>query len=266
MHLHKKRIPFGEQSRRQRKGAFISVKNDILRHANILGGLFSTHDYLHGKNGWIDCTFLGRKPPVFYNCVLDTTRNAYKEQVREMAYERSYALATDDGPSFLEQAVRDPVSGMWTSTRPEAKRLDALGGLSRRDWVKQQIPHIADSAVIKIHEGWTLHHDYRFGIGLHAVLDVPYLTIDVVNAFVERFLATEADYADPNPISYRHVEIENWQIESNAIADPDAFRHEALKAWEAFRVNGSHVTVDEADAWMVQLEQGNDIEPPQSHT
>jgi hypothetical protein len=92
------------------------------------------------------------------------------------------------------------------------------------------------------------------------------LTIDVVNAFVESFLATEADYADPNPISYRHVEIENWQIESNAIADPDAFRHEALKAWEAFRVNGLHVTVDETDAWMVQLEQGNDIEPPQSRT
>lgn len=261
-----RRIPFGAQSRGRRKAAFISVKNDIRRHARILGGLFYTHDYLHGKNGWIDCLFLGRKPPVFYNCVLDTTRNAYKEQVRELVYERSYVLAPDDGPGLLEQAVRDPVSGMWTSTLSEAERLDALGGLSRHEWVEQQIPHIADSAVIKIHEGWTLHHDYRFGIGLHAILDAPYLTIDVVNAFVERFLATEAGYANPNPISYRHVEIENWHIESNAIAGPDAFRRETLKAWQALRADGLHLTIDETDAWMVELEQGNDIEPPQSHT
>ncbi|MFM8899601.1 MAG: hypothetical protein ACKOF9_06585 [Burkholderiales bacterium] len=77
-----RRIPFGAQSRYRRRAAFISVKNDIRRHAGILGGLFSTHDYLHGKNGWIDCMFIGRTPPVFYNCVLETTRNAYKEQVR----------------------------------------------------------------------------------------------------------------------------------------------------------------------------------------
>ena len=45
----------------------------------------------------------------------------------------------------------------------------------------------------------------------------------------------------------------------------EAFRQDALKAWEDFRSNGLHVTADEADAWMAQLEQGNDIEPPECH-
>jgi predicted transcriptional regulator len=45
----------------------------------------------------------------------------------------------------------------------------------------------------------------------------------------------------------------------------EAFRQDSLKAWEAFRANGLHVTADEADAWMAQLEQGNDIEPPECH-
>ena len=216
-----RRIPFGAQSRDRRKAAFISVKNDIRRHAGILGGLFSTHDYLHGKNGWIDCMFLGRKPSVFYNCVLDTTRNAYKEQVRELAYEQSYTLAPDSEPRLFDHAIKDPRSGLWTMTLSEKKRFDALDGLSRSEWVERQIPRIANDGTITVYEGWTLHHDYRFGIGLHATLDVPCLTIEAVNAFVQRFLAFEVEYANPNPISYRYDEIENWHIESNAIADPD---------------------------------------------
>ena len=45
----------------------------------------------------------------------------------------------------------------------------------------------------------------------------------------------------------------------------EAFRQDALKAWEAFRTTGLHVGADEADAWLDQLEQGNDIEPPECH-
>jgi predicted transcriptional regulator len=45
----------------------------------------------------------------------------------------------------------------------------------------------------------------------------------------------------------------------------EAFRRDTLKAWESFRESGLHVTADEADAWMDQLEQGNDVEPPACH-
>jgi hypothetical protein len=220
MHFKSRRLPFGSQSRERRKAAFISVKNEIRRHAGVLGGLFSTDDYLHGKNGWIDCFFLGSKPPVFYNCVIDTTRNAYKEQVRELAYEQSYALVPPSERSLFEHAVKDPINGLWAISLPEEERFAALDGLSRREWIERQIPRIANEGTIKVHEGWTLHHDYRFGIGLHVTLDVPYLTIEAVNAFIHRFLATEAAYANPNPVSYRYDEMENWHIESNAMVEP----------------------------------------------
>lgn len=45
----------------------------------------------------------------------------------------------------------------------------------------------------------------------------------------------------------------------------EAFRQDALKAWNAYRSTGLHVTAEEADAWMDQLEQGNDIDPPEWH-
>lgn len=45
----------------------------------------------------------------------------------------------------------------------------------------------------------------------------------------------------------------------------EAFRQDTLKAWDEYRATGMHVTADEADAWMAQLEQGQDIEPPPCH-
>ena len=45
----------------------------------------------------------------------------------------------------------------------------------------------------------------------------------------------------------------------------EAFRQDTLKAWEEYRTTGLHVTAAEADAWLAQLEQGKDIEPPECH-
>lgn len=46
----------------------------------------------------------------------------------------------------------------------------------------------------------------------------------------------------------------------------EAFRQEALDAWNYYQSTGRHVTAEEADAWLAELEAGNDIEPPVSHT
>lgn len=45
----------------------------------------------------------------------------------------------------------------------------------------------------------------------------------------------------------------------------EAFRQDTLKAWEEYRTTGLHVTADEADAWLEQLEHGIDNEPPECH-
>lgn len=46
----------------------------------------------------------------------------------------------------------------------------------------------------------------------------------------------------------------------------EAFRQDTLKAWEAYRATGLHVTTDEADAWLTQLEEGKDTDPPACHS
>ena len=40
---------------------------------------------------------------------------------------------------------------------------------------------------------------------------------------------------------------------------------EALDAWEHYQSTGLHVTGAEADAWLGELELGNEVEPPRAH-
>ena len=45
----------------------------------------------------------------------------------------------------------------------------------------------------------------------------------------------------------------------------EAFKQEALRAWEAYQENGRHLTLEEADDWLAKLEAGEDAELPMCH-
>lgn len=46
----------------------------------------------------------------------------------------------------------------------------------------------------------------------------------------------------------------------------EAFRQDGLRAWANYQATGLHATHAEADAWLEQLEAGNDVEPPKCHS
>jgi predicted transcriptional regulator len=58
------------------------------------------------------------------------------------------------------------------------------------------------------------------------------------------------------------------EIKQNVTGEAKAasLRHEAIKAWEEYQATGLHLTLEEADAWLAELENGNDVEPPACHT
>ncbi|MDD4882611.1 MAG: ribbon-helix-helix protein, CopG family [Gallionellaceae bacterium] len=45
----------------------------------------------------------------------------------------------------------------------------------------------------------------------------------------------------------------------------EAYRQDGIRAWNEYRSNGLHLTQNETDAWLAQLEAGNDVEPPECH-
>lgn len=134
------------------------ILNRIKRAAPVLGGKFTTHTYMHGRNGWIDAHFLGTKPPISYSLVLQTTVCEYKELVRSRAWELSYDLAPERELSLFDGAVKDPKTGLYVNRQREPYRYPELGNMTRLQWCEAQHQNIADRGEIQVFEKWTLHH------------------------------------------------------------------------------------------------------------
>jgi len=45
----------------------------------------------------------------------------------------------------------------------------------------------------------------------------------------------------------------------------EAFRQDAITAWNEYQATGLHVTLEEADAWLAKLEADKDVAPPECH-
>ena len=45
----------------------------------------------------------------------------------------------------------------------------------------------------------------------------------------------------------------------------EAFKQDALRAWDEYQRAGLHLTFEEADAWLAKLEDGEDAELPKCH-
>ncbi|MDP2784684.1 MAG: ribbon-helix-helix protein, CopG family, partial [Sulfurimicrobium sp.] len=45
----------------------------------------------------------------------------------------------------------------------------------------------------------------------------------------------------------------------------EAFRQDAINAWQEYQETGLHVTGEEVEVWLAKLEAGQDAEPPECH-
>lgn len=208
-----KKKTFVELSNRRRRTLRFRVKRSIEKVAPVLGGLFYTYDYMHGKNSYVDCEFLGKDNKTFYNCTIQTTRDAYRYEVYGTAKRTSFNIV----PADYDHIFNDKNDNV---ERPDPDGPnDYFGGLSRYEWISEQCRLIADERTVQVFEEVTLHYDYRCGIGLVATLDVPYITVDVLNNFIRCFLETEKPYRKETALSYSYDEVD-WESDHVACVDP----------------------------------------------
>lgn len=197
----KRHTPFNYKSRKRRKKAYINIKNDICRHTALLGGLFFTDHQLHDNNTWLDLYFTGHKSPIFYNVELITLFQAYKDEVWEKAWQKSYQLAPNIETIKFEYIKNKKTASSHLLPR-EPQIFVELENLSRMEWCQRQFKIIADSSEVKVSPGWDVHYDYAYGIGVTAAVNAPNLTIDVIHQFIEQFLANPVNWHDDSAITY----------------------------------------------------------------
>lgn len=210
---HHKKIR-AARTRRKRHREYLHAVGLIRRAAPTLGGLFYTNDYLHGQNGWLNLYFLGQNK-VVYSAALQTTRYAYKEAVGDLAWDEAEKLVPFDWFK-KHDFVKDAATGLYVMQQEREPQLAEFDGLTRLQFVQHRERPIADARIVKVFEAWTLHYDHRFGVGLHATIDVPFLTTEAVQDFILRFLAAgEKPYRNDRALSYSYDEIPYWGVESN---------------------------------------------------
>ncbi len=220
---YKNGTPFQQRSRAQRKYAYINLKNQIRLVTPALGGKFMTEDLLDGNNTIVWAAFLGTKPSDYYRVAMQTTTVLYEDAIDELIRtcrptsvnepsEIPHVRYCDDvvgkardllkdldlgEPSLIEIDFTDPK--FWTPTPeiPDKARARKI---------------LADAGVVFVREEWQLRHDYEWGTGLGATINVPALTVEHINAFIDRFFVCGCtDFLSEMTISHKFEEL-SWHL------------------------------------------------------
>lgn len=217
-------LAFMRQCRRRRKRDTIGIKNRIARHASILGGAFTTPDYMHARLQWVDFCFLSGQRNVFFNATARTARLAFAERIRSIAAERSFELLPPAGDPrhWMRDNFRRRPDGCFEFTPTPDAPCVAFGGLTRGEWERAEECRLVEAGGVSVHEGWSMDTKYRHGIGLDVIIDAPALTIDVLNGFIARFRSMgEIDWRSPVGLSFRMDELPEDRLQSNLLLDPE---------------------------------------------
>lgn len=216
-------VPFPDQSRRRRKRDTIRLKNRIARHAPMLGGLFTTPEYMDAEMQWVDFYFLSGRRNTFFNATAVTAKHRYFEKTETLARDRSHELAPlSDAPFRLRDMFKRRPDGNYEyASMPETMQ-PVFGGRTRSEWIAAEERRLIGTDSVAVQVGWSRDTQYRYGIGLHVVLDVPSVTIDALNTFILEFRAMgEADWCSSEYRVFGVAELPRCRVQSNLLLDPD---------------------------------------------
>src|SRR6185437_7378829 len=201
MNRDRKPKAFLARSAAARKKIYIRMKNRLRRSAPVLGGLFHTRDYMPLGIRWMSFGFIGKRSRVVYICSLRTAAYAYKGAVEDAALDEAEALAPrEPWPTRLTPATIEELFARREPTFPQ------LDGLTRLEWSRREERRIAESGKISVREYVKVDRKGRHGISVDAVIDVPLLTIEVVNDFIRKFLETEEPSVGTKELTFSYDE------------------------------------------------------------
>jgi hypothetical protein len=193
------RQTFSSLSNHQQRDLYVRLRSKIKQTQSIYSPLFTSHVLIESDrqpigHQWMDLYFLGLDGRTIWNTTLRTANQAYWDAVDDLARDQAealcpYALA-DNPPHRWFQPVYGPTGRLLHYVMPEAPKEVAFGGLTRFEFMRQRASTLIQKDagdMVQIHEQFDIDRGYAYGIGLHAVIDVPSIDVQAIDAFIQRF-------------------------------------------------------------------------------
>lgn len=215
-------------SKRQKRNKWIAL-NWKIKQEVLLGrhGLYWTHEYepetkdLHRlSNQWSDIYFPDPDGYTIWNMTLITLRQALWDKAKEIAEERIEAKMTQEEQEVECQSFASlfsfekiPGSKLYRFRGDlENPKHASLMGKTKSEAVEEETQLILENEKLRIEESWALDTNYRFGIGVHAIVATSQLTPVSIAAFLGRFIQNKP-WKDPVP--------EDWYPKSSEKKEHD---------------------------------------------
>ena len=205
-------LSFGKLSLRRQRDAFVRLRWQILGSTPLYGSMLTSHQILDepGRppiyNQWFDFLFLGMDGHTIWNAEIITGRQAFWDQVDDLAWEQTQSLLKEQEfqAEFCWRTVPAPSVGgqkLYRVIRPEPCHYASLDGLTVQAYQERTASEILKNSPPDVHESFGIDRSHRYGVGLHIVLDVPVIDRRAVeNAIVKFREEDETEWESAAPI------------------------------------------------------------------
>lgn len=206
-------------NRQYHKSNYINVKNIIHQSKDTLGGLFDSDDDINGDTQWVDFVFISKKERIFWNAEIITTRIAFRDKIRDVAFTQLDEILGNDWhqkyPLFKEgEQTSHHSEKTWIPE--EEKFIPELEGLTWPQWLNKREKELADSGKYFVNESIAIDKHYKYGRGLHIIKNVESISIDTINSFISEFLKDGERASQANePFTFSSDSFQ-WDKELNA--------------------------------------------------
>jgi hypothetical protein len=147
---------------------------------------FHTYDVLDQGVSWADVYFIGRDKFTLWNATLETAANHRDDHYWSLAWDRTHGALTQEEHDSRPDPFKDGIrlaNGYKQLVFNEEPKFDKFEGRT----FNEQMDHVISTLTDPVFERIRILPNYRYGIGLEAVLDVPLLTADIIEKFIDGF-------------------------------------------------------------------------------
>jgi hypothetical protein len=205
-------IPFAALSAHKQRDAFIRLRSKIDRNRERYGGDFKpTSAQEPGRPAFLDQIeqfyFLGRDGRTIWNCYLESANREYWGEISSIAYDRTEEIAPRQRTFDLNDLftpLYDETGKRTGSTMNPEETDPRLGDQTRSEYqaaLESVLIQEDSGSTAPVFEGWRIDRQFEYGIGIYAVVDVPWVDRQAIRDFLDRFRSQgETEWRADTPV------------------------------------------------------------------